>query len=80
MILYFRLPYIHVSTIALFSTYYLRTLILYKRSLDLFCLHTVSTLNKGDNFRQREYFRNTHENAGWLCVACRDAGGAFLVS
>ena len=36
MILYFRLPYFHVSNCALFATYYFSTLILYRRSLDTF--------------------------------------------
>ena len=36
IILYFRLPYFHVSNRALFSTKYLNTLILNRRSLDTF--------------------------------------------
>ena len=36
IILYFRLPYFHVSNNALFSTWYFSTLILYRRSLDTF--------------------------------------------
>ena len=36
IILYFRLPYFHVSNSALFSTYYFSTLILYRCSLDTF--------------------------------------------
>ena len=36
MILYFRLSYFHVSTIALFSTKYYSTLIWHRRSLDTF--------------------------------------------
>ena len=36
IILYFRLPYFHVSNCALFSTWYFSTLILYRRSFDTF--------------------------------------------
>ena len=35
-ILYFRLPYFHVSSNALFSTLYFSALILYRRSFDTF--------------------------------------------
>ena len=38
IILYFRLPYFHVSNCALFSTQYSSTLILYRRNLDTFYL------------------------------------------
>ena len=43
MLLYFRLPYFHVSNSALFSTYYFRTLILHRRSLDTFYGMHLST-------------------------------------
>ena len=36
MLLYFRLPYFHVSDTALFSALYFSTLILYRHSLDTF--------------------------------------------
>ena len=40
IILYFRLPYFHVSNSAIFSTQFFSTLILYTRSLDTFyCEH-----------------------------------------
>ena len=37
-IIYFHLPYFHVSNSALFSTWYFSTLILYRHSLDTLCM------------------------------------------
>ena len=49
IILYFRLPYFHVSNIALFSTKYISTLILYRRSLDTFYLQNMDWAHANTN-------------------------------
>ena len=40
--------------------------------------YTQNALNKRGSFCQKHYFWNSMKNAGWLCVACRDADGAVL--
>ena len=76
IILYFRLPYFHVSNYALFSTWYFNTLILYRRSLDTFywfweiIIHyflrfcSVDTFYEPDDFGTIEAVTIGHDNTG----------------
>ena len=42
------------------------------------CQVYTEHFNKTGSFCQKHYLRNSIENAGWLCVAHRDADGAVL--
>ena len=55
IILYFRLPYFHVSNCALFSTQYFSTLILYRRSLDTFyCKDRIEIWKHNKRFYRKQ--------------------------